>query len=337
MFSNSDISVVVPAYKRPRELEELLTSVLLQKVKPGEVIVCEDDSSDKLLIEEICAKFVIKLQKFSVKLRHLQNARNLGYDKNLRKCIESSTRKWALILGNDDLLLSGAISDVICFINNHDVDFISRSFLRFSNDINDPKGVSSIYPRDTVFRSSESSSNMIFRSAGFVGGLVVNVEFCKKISTDIYDGSLYYQIYLASCAFCERGIGYISSPIVGGRTDNPPMFGSVNDKDVHIPGGYTAEGRAAMWAGVLKIVKDVQERYNVDLLEGVSKELEIRQSFHVFEMNAGVNKEQLYKLKKELKKLDLFSHIVPKLFYMLNFLLGKKSAHVYRFIRKLLQ
>lgn len=336
-MSNS-ICVVIPAYNRTEELSELLDSVLSQVILPDSILVCEDFSPERSKIVELCDLYAIKFKENNVELRLSLNYENLGYDKNIRKCLGEANADWAIIMGNDDILLPNCICNVKEFIEKNNVSFISRTFLRFTDSIESPKGISSLFNQDTIIYPASFSSKYIFRSAGFVGGLVVNVSFAKKNETDKYDGSLYYQIYLAALAYLDGGIGYISTPIVGGRADNPPMFGqSEDDKEFHIPGSYSAKGRARMWRGVLDITRDIDESRGTDLTTDIRKELCVRQSFHVFEMNAGQPALVLKELKNELSKLDLFNHPFPIGLYLFNIIFGKMSRFGYSFIRRILQ
>jgi glycosyltransferase involved in cell wall biosynthesis len=339
MDRSDSITVVIPSYNRTKELSELLDSILGQSVLPEEVVICEDHSPEREQIAKIVLSYRPQFENKAIKLVYEENEQNLGYDKNLRKGIELSSSSWAFVMGNDDLLLPSAVGVVKEFVTKHsDINFISRTFIRFNNNINQPLGVSRISMQDNVFDRNNSEANIIFRTGGFVGGLVINTAFARSISTTEFDGSLYYQIYLAASAYCDTGIGYISEPIVGGRADNPPMFGNADDdKALHVPGSYTAKGRASMWRGVLTIARSVGEKHHVDLYSSLHKELMVRQSFHVFEMNAGQSVQTNRELKTELARLGLMSHFIPRGFYMLNCILGRHARHVYKMIRKNMQ
>ena len=338
MISKQDISVVVPAYNRPDELRELLRSVLNQTMVPGEIVIVEDCSPEREALREVCRSLAAECARAGIRLNLIENEVNLGFDRNLRKCLGAPTTAWALLLGNDDLLLPNAIEDTTKFLATHDVDVASRSFVRFSDDINTPLGVSRVTDTDTVFKAGEASSGMIFRTGAFMGGLVFNVEFCRRHESTAYDGTLYYQIYLFALAFCSKGIGYIAAPIAAGRSGNPPMFGSAdNEKGVHVPGAYTAAGRSKMWQGVLSIIGDRQAASGIALLPQIRQELMARQAFHIFEMNAGAGRGPNGDLRRELKRLDLFDHPVPRFFYTLNVVLGRHALHVYRLCRILMQ
>ncbi len=332
------VAIVIPAYNRPDELGELLQSALVQTCAPCTIIVCEDHSPLRVGIRAVCDSYRAALLTKGIELLYVENDTNLGYDKNLRKSIELSDAEWAIIMGNDDLLLPNAVQDVIKYVSNNDVDFASRTFIRFNDSIETTIGTSSLSKSDSLFTTDNTSSGMIFRSAGFVGGLIVRTSFAKSISCSDFDGSLYYQIYLAANAYCGKGIGYIATPIIGGRADNPPMFGGAEDDGgVHVPGSYTAKGRARMWEGVLKIARSVGDKYQRDLISDIRRELEVRQSFHVFEMNAASSRQELRALRSALIQLDLFSHPLPRALFWLDYLLGRNATPLYRMCRKLLQ
>ena len=151
MISPSDVSVVVPAYNRPEELRELLNSVLSQSMSPLEVVIVEDCSPERNLLRQVCSDFKLLFDAKSINLRLIENDVNLGFDRNLRKCLGSPDGKWALLLGNDDLLLPNAVEEVVRYLSENDVSVASRSFIRFDKDVKMPLGVSSISDVDMVF------------------------------------------------------------------------------------------------------------------------------------------------------------------------------------------
>lgn len=331
-------SIGIPAYGRVEEYKELLNSILNMDPLPNEVIVCEDFSSERKELEEVSKAYNTKFHNKNIIFKYIENETNLGYDANIRKLISLSNFEYTILIGNDDLFVNDAIQTLSNFcIKNPTLNVISRSFIRFDNDINVPLGISKILNIDSVI-DSKMSPKFIFRSCGFIGGLVVKTSWANNLATNIYDTTLYYQIFLGACAYCETGIGYITTPTVGGRSGNPPLFGlSEKDSDVHVPGSYSAKGRAKMWQGVLTIVQDVEKKYNKNLLKDTKKELDVRQAFHIFEMNVGVKTKELKELKNELEKIGLFTHITPKTFYYINTILGKKAYYFYSFTRKLMQ
>ncbi len=333
------ISLAIPAYNRVSELKELLTSVLSGEVIPAEIIICEDNSPKRAEIRELVQSYIAKFMDQGCRINYIENSNNLGYDGNVRKLLREASQKWVMLIGNDDVVLRECFEVVSNYIqSNPKVNLISRSFIRFSENIDSPLGVSCIAKNDTVFIIGAYKPRMIFRSCGFVGGLIVNASWAKEFDTNKYDGSLFYQIYLAAQAFCEGGIGYISKPIVGGRTGNVPLFGTAQtEKSVHLPGSYTPKGRAKMWQSVLEICHDVGTSKGIDLVSDIKRELMVRQSFHVFEMMVGTEKTALNELRIELRKLKIYSHPVPVTLYWLVRILGRHARYCFDLIRKIMQ
>jgi len=333
----SAICVGIPAYNRCAEMNELLQSIYEQTVLPAEITICEDHSPQRAEIRSLVDSWRSRFLSESCHLNYHENETNLGYDGNVRKVIEISRSPWVMLMGNDDLLLPECIESTQRFIaSNRQIRMISRSFVLFENDLQVGRGISRLAAEDRVFSPDNSSPAMIFRTCGFIGGLIVNRDWAAAIGTERYDGSLYYQIFLAAVAFCEGGIGYISRTTVGGRMGNTPLFGSAaTERTVHVPGSYTPKGRADMWASVLRIAKEVGARYDIDLLSEMRMELEVRQSFHIFEMMAGAGRARLTELRDEFQKIGLFAHPIPRLLYAIDLLFGARAVAFYRAVRVL--
>lgn len=332
-----DLAIGVPVYSRPDDLRTLLAAVARSEVLPGEVVLCEDMSPERDQLRKIAEEWTGPLGELGCAVRYLENDRNLGYDGNLRKVISSATRPWVCLLGNDDFLLPAGVGIMRDFVARHpEAMVISRAHVRVQGD--DEVGVSRHGPGDAVLNAANASPGMLFRLAGFVGGLMINREWADRLWTDEYDGTLYYQIHLAAHAFAGAGVGYISTPTVGGRADGLPLFGaSSSEQGVHVPGSYTPRGRAAMWRGVLRICGDAETKTGVALVDGVRRELTAKQSFHVFEMMTLQGRDKTLELVRELRALGLMGHPMPWLLAGVVLVMGRRGASVFWMARRLLQ
>lgn len=331
-----DIAIVVPVYNRPNDVGELLDSIFSAGAMPAQVVLSDDCSPSRAEIRQVVAEYRERFLSSGSVLIYHENDKNLGYDGNLRSLFRLASAEWVMLMGNDDVVLSNWLEAVQSAIHSFpSLELFSRAFLRFVDDVNSPLGVSSMSQVDRKYCKELDPANTLFRAAAFVGGLVIHREWAVTHETAKYDGTLYYQIYLAALAFAGTGIGYISRPIIGGRTGNPPEFGAANaEKNVHIPGAYSAKGRAAMWRGVLKIVVDVQSDTGVPMLPAVRAELAGRQAFHVFEMNARYGRRASWQMFKELKRLGLVSNPIPWILVSLNVVLGRHALPIYKIIRE---
>lgn len=335
----STITVAIPAYNRHNELAQLLKSIIAQQQAPHEVLICEDCSPEREQIRSVVDSMRSSLEASGCRVTYLENEKNLGYDGNLRRLFREAAGERIMLIGNDDVLLPNAIAvSELFFERNPEVCAASRSFVRFSDDIGRPLGVSRLSNVDQVFSVANAPPRMLFRLGAFVGGLLFNTSWARDQETSRYDGGLYYQIYLMANAFCQRGIGYISEPIVGGRAGNPPLFGAAEvEKDVHTAGAYSPKGRAKMWRAVLTVVRDAEIACEKPLLADVRHELMVRQAFHVFEMNASAGTATLNALREELHLLGLYRHPFPMALYWTVRLFGKRSRYLFQTARSLMQ
>lgn len=113
------ISVIIPSYNQSEYLDECIESVLTQIVKPHEIILVDDGSTDNSL--KIARKYPIKV--ISQVNKGLSSARNTG--------IMNATGDWILPLDADDILLPNAIERLEQTIKETSADVIGLSFKEF--------------------------------------------------------------------------------------------------------------------------------------------------------------------------------------------------------------
>ncbi|HWJ36336.1 MAG TPA: glycosyltransferase family 2 protein [Steroidobacteraceae bacterium] len=330
-----DLTIAVPVYSRPLELRQLLASIAAMTVLPGEVLLCEDHSPDRAVLAQIAAE---RTPFFAVKgcsLKYVENPENLGYDGNIRNLFAQATRRWVMLLGNDDAMLPDAVPAMQRFIAEHPgVHMISRTFVRFRTSVNDVVGVTRLSDHDRVYTKDRDRSGLILRLCGFVGGLLVDRDWARSLATKEHDGTLYYQMYLAAVAYSSDGIGYIASPLVGSRAGNAPMFGSASaEKGHHVPGAYSPRARAAMWRGIMSICAAVERHMSVPLLHDVKRELSGRQSFHVFELVMVQGRGATWALAREFQGLGLMRHPLPWALTGLGLIFGRSSRGLFAAVR----
>ena len=333
------ITLSIPAYARPVEFEQLMRSIANGVEVPNELLVCEDFSPDRDALRQIVEKFRESLASRGCIVRFEENEKNLGYDGNVRKSIESATSEWVMLMGNDDVVLPNWLPLVRAYLSGQpEIKMVSRAFERFDSDASQPLGVSQLSSIDCVYSSENSLSRMMFRAVGFFGGLLINRAWATALHSAAYDGTLYYQVYLAAHAFCQGGVGYIATPTVGARAGNAPLFGAAEaEKKVFQAGRYSPKARAHMWASVMRICDDVGRAEGVDLLTDIRKDLKSRMSFHVFEMMTNAPFPVVRELCVELKKIGLYPHPVPFVLKTLIGLFGPRSALFFKVVRKVMQ
>lgn len=109
------LSICIPTFNRSRFLAELLAS-LHSCSSPGalgtaaELIVSDNHSIDDT------AEIVRGFQHRGLAVRYVRNETNLGADANFLRCLSLATGRYLWVLGDDDLVMPGAIAALISLL-----------------------------------------------------------------------------------------------------------------------------------------------------------------------------------------------------------------------------
>jgi glycosyltransferase involved in cell wall biosynthesis len=124
------LTIAIPTYNRSGFLGQLLDSLVEQvRSEPRvEVLVSDNASTDGT------ASLIDERQRLGLRLRYLRNAENIGPDANFLQCFESASGKYVWIIGDDDLLLPGAVEHVLEYLCRDEYDLAYLSSIGFSGD-----------------------------------------------------------------------------------------------------------------------------------------------------------------------------------------------------------
>ena len=333
------LSVAVPSFRRPGDLDYLLKTIHDGTELPDEVVVCDDNSPERTEIRGVVDRWRAAFGRSACALRYLENDVNLGYDRNLQKLVRECTSEYVVFIGNDDAFTSAGIRRIYDGITaNPGLRAFSRSFVKFADSLDNSSGVSRFATQDCIFAAGNSKPRMYLRLSAYFGGLVFDRAWALGKERGSYDGTLYYQLYLFGCAYFETGVGYIYEPVVGARTDGVPLFGVAStEAGSHQPGGYSARARARMWSDILRIARDIDRDHDASSYDDIHYELKTRLSFHVFESYAHKSIQDLLALARELNRLDLMSHPVPIALFLVVLVFRKWSALLFGLSRRIYQ
>ena len=203
--SQPDISVIIPAFNRAHTLPKALDSVLSQTLKPREIIVVDDGSTDET--NAVLANYP-GLCIISQDNRGVSAARNMG--------IEKAGGEWLAFLDSDDEWLKEKLEkqwDAIC-IDDKLICHTEEIWIRNGQRVNPMKkhkkfgGI--IYERCLPLCVISPSSVMIHRSVfKDVGVFDESLEVCED-----------YDLWLRICA--KYSVLFIDEPLIvkyGGHED----------------------------------------------------------------------------------------------------------------------
>lgn len=188
-------SICIPHYNRSAFLLLVLDSIRIQNYPYIEVIISDDCSSDNS--EQVIPAFIEEYQDGSqVVFRYIRQTKNLGYDRNLRTSMMAATGDYLFLLGNDDALANDyTLSHLATILEN--LSYPNMVFANF-HPYELPDQIVRRAKQTAVLGSGPDIAVKYFRSFSFVGSVIVKQTSFIEHNTNTYDGSIYFQIYLAA-------------------------------------------------------------------------------------------------------------------------------------------
>jgi abequosyltransferase len=229
------LSICIPAYNRPQQLQELLRSIDCEPTQI-EIVICEDSSPGRVEIR----KRVESIQALSpYAVRYFENKENLGFDGNIRELVKHALGRFILYMGDDDLFIPGSLDNYLRFLKQHaSINYVLRSYVSVH-----PNGVVEPFrymAKTTRLPPGEETVAWLFKRSVSLSGFTINREEALKHATSDVDGTLLYQIYLMAQVCLEHSSIYCDIPVaqsVQSFRDDKPNFGaSAAEKGRYTPG-----------------------------------------------------------------------------------------------------
>lgn len=134
------ISIALATYNGEKFIEEQLKSIVNQSIKPDEIIVCDDNSTDGTV--KILQNLINFYKDFNIKL--VINEKNIGYTKNFANAIKMCTGDIIFLSDQDDIWAKNKIEDYMKAFENEDIvllaggkEYINENF-HINNIIKNP-------------------------------------------------------------------------------------------------------------------------------------------------------------------------------------------------------
>jgi abequosyltransferase len=258
-------SICILAFNRPRELSELLDSIAVEAPGDWEIVVSEDCSPKQAETAEVVRKFAGEHGLLQV--RFLLTPMNLGYDGNMRFLIDHADGRFCVFMGDDDLWCAGALSELTKVTDaNPDVGVILRAWQTISKDTGEVLDVHRYFPGDRVFNPGAKSVAAFFRRSIFISGLAINTDAARDLSTDKFDGTLLYQLYLVGHLLMARPGYYVSRMTAIRRVGGEHYFGSsVNERERFAPRHLTPEHSLNFVRGLFEVAQSLESLHGPEV------------------------------------------------------------------------
>lgn len=266
------ISVCIPAYNRPEVLPALLESVLSQNYSNFEIVICEDLSPKRQEISEVAAAY--SKQHPGVIFYH-ENEINLGYDGNIRNLIEKATGDYCLFMGNDDLMYPEALANVASAVTRYaDVGVVLRTYASFDEAPDNINQVFRYFQDETFFPAGPDTIATFYRRSVVISGMVVHRQEALKYSTQQFDGTLLYQLYLVANILTKMNGVFVPQILALYRNGGIPDFGnSEKEKKLFTPKLQTPESSLHFMQGMLEIARWTEEARHIRIYKSILRDI----------------------------------------------------------------
>jgi abequosyltransferase len=269
---SSKISVCIPAYNRPELLSPLLESILSQDFADFEIVICEDKSPKRREISEVVAAYDKKRPGI---IFYHENETNLGYDGNIRNLIEKASGDYCLFMGNDDLMCPEALAAVASVVARYDdIGVVLRTYASFDESPDNINQVFRYFPSETFFPAGPGTISAFYRRSVVISGMVVHRREAMKYSTERFDGTLLYQLYLVANILTKMNGVSVPQVLALYRNGGTPDFGnSEKEKGRFTPRAQTPESSLQFVKGMLEIARWIEETRRIKIYKPILKDI----------------------------------------------------------------
>jgi len=290
----------------------------MQEETDFEIAIREDASPQRAAIRAVVDEFRRSHPDRTV--RYAENERNLGYDANLRALIETAAGSYCMFMGDDDLLLPGALSTVASTLRMYpETQVVLRSYATVGID---GRHVAHRYFSDArYFPPGAESVITFFRRSIVISGLTLHRDNSASLRTDRFDGTLLYQLYLVGMLM-SRGPGlFLPEVLALVRAGNVPFFGSSPLEPNFTPGEITPESVTQFTRGMLVIGADIERQTGMKVRRAILRDLG-NYSYPTLRIQAHRSRRVYLGYIASILRLGLWSNPVPWVYALMLTTLG---------------
>jgi glycosyltransferase involved in cell wall biosynthesis len=229
------LTIAVPTYNRSFFLNELLSCLFEQcRSNPRvELLVSDNASTDET------PGIVTAYMDRGLQIQYLRNISNIGADANFMQCFERARGKYVWLIGDDDVVVPGAIGKIVSYLEASEYSLIYVNSYSFEG-VTATKRVKFSRPPQ-VIKDAHIFVRAIHINLTFVSGNIINKDLVmasnqKKFSSLVGTNLVQLGWIYAALNGYIGGL-YIHEKLVGMRTNNTggyllsQVFG-LNLKDV---------------------------------------------------------------------------------------------------------
>lgn len=215
------LSICIPSYNRPSELERLLLSIKEIKSDDIEVVISDDASPNQNLIDDVVNKYTNHLN-----IKYIPRSTNLGYDLNLIFLAENASYEYMMFIGDDDFIEPSNMKHFLSKLSSAKSSLIITPVFGLSGALR-RNFANSFFKEDL---SRYDLAKLAYECVLF-SGLVFRSKKFSNLEIKELENSIYIQIYCSLVIASDSGFEYIDTPLIHVGNDGANGFGNNNSHD----------------------------------------------------------------------------------------------------------
>lgn len=207
----SYVSVAMATYNGERFIKEQIDSILCQTIKPSEIIICDDCSTDNTW--EILQQYASKDSRFHV----YTNNQNLGFIKNFEKAISLCSGAYVALSDQDDIWMDNHLEFLLDGMGNK-IMSCGNALLVDENGKSLGLSYKEMELLDTLPDDDfQKLKSLLFFRSPYQGASMLFKRELTKSALPFPEGLSYHDRWLAMVACVSGGINYIDNIVLNYR------------------------------------------------------------------------------------------------------------------------
>lgn len=201
------VSILLAAYNGSEYIKEQIDSILHQTVADFELIICDDNSTDKTF--EILKQYEI----IDNRIRLYKNEHNLGFKRNFEKLLSLASCEYIALSDQDDIWTTNHLEQLLSNIGNNDL-VCGNAYLADANC--KPTGITLLECSHYDFLPETQDEWFLFLLHGSIfqgAACLFKKQLVNKI-LPIPEKIKFHDYWITMQAILNNGVVYLNSPIL---------------------------------------------------------------------------------------------------------------------------
>lgn len=224
-MSNKQLSICIPTYNRFKNLEETLqnissTSKNISFLK--EILILDNNENSKA--KDIIEKHI----SYNSKIKYVQNEKNIGPEKNFKRCIELASADYVWMVADDDLLFKDSLN--LIESKNFDFDILIVNWSLYNNNFSSLIKEKVLNNHKNTFNNKNEILSTFGSKLSFISSIIFKKKLFDEKINNFYDTFIPYQLSFLALVYSiideSSKVVFLEKPLIMQRGDNDPFLGN---------------------------------------------------------------------------------------------------------------